>query len=111
MGRGAHGLHLAFYAAPPGRSSGDARAGSAGSIGRRRGNDCMTTLAYRDRQPEVMDQPGLSQESHRSALAALGRINFLSATAGALFAPLARLHGELGARKLRILDVASGGGD
>jgi SAM-dependent methyltransferase len=71
----------------------------------------MAALKNRHRQPEVMDQPGLSPEEHRRALAALGRVNFLSATAGSLYGPLARLHGELGARKLRILDVASGGGD
>lgn len=71
----------------------------------------MGWLTQRQRQPEVMDQPGLSPTRHRQALRALGRINFLSATAGAFFAPLARLHAELRAAKLRILDVASGGGD
>jgi 2-polyprenyl-3-methyl-5-hydroxy-6-metoxy-1,4-benzoquinol methylase len=58
-----------------------------------------------------MDQPDLSPARHRHALDALARVNFLSNTAGTLFVPLARLHDELGTPKLRILDVASGGGD
>lgn len=71
----------------------------------------MGSLARRDRQPEVMDQPGLAPERHRHALGALARVNFLSATAGAFFRPLVKLQERLGTPTLRVLDVASGGGD
>lgn len=71
----------------------------------------MAWLHCRDRQPEVMDQPGLDTQCHRHALTALGRINLLSASASTFFGPLRRLQAELQAPKLRILDVASGGGD
>ncbi|MFO0844217.1 MAG: methyltransferase domain-containing protein [Gemmataceae bacterium] len=71
----------------------------------------MVWLSRRDRRPEVMDQPGLDPARHRQALAALRRINRLSRSAAALFGPLAGLHADLATAKLRVLDVASGGGD
>ena len=64
----------------------------------------------RCREQEIMDQPGLDPPRHRAALAALGRINFVSASAGIVWAPLQRLAQRLN-RTVRVLDIASGGGD
>jgi SAM-dependent methyltransferase len=69
----------------------------------------------RHRHPELMDQPGLDDAEHRQALAALGRINRLSGTARALW-PLVReecgkLRATSDASPVRLLDLATGGGD
>lgn len=67
----------------------------------------MTT---RDVQPEMMDQPDLSPDLHRTALAALGLINRFSRTEAVLWAPIRSL--ALAERRtIRVLDVACGGGD
>ena len=55
-----------------------------------------------------MDDPSLDPALHTGALTGLERINAVSATARALWGPLARLAG---ARPLRVLDLACGGGD
>lgn len=57
-----------------------------------------------------MDQPDLSPGRHHGALRGLARINFFSRSSGILWPPLAALACRLG-RPVRILDVASGGGD
>jgi SAM-dependent methyltransferase len=62
-------------------------------------------------QPEVMDQPGLDPGLHRQALAGLRRINFWGRSAGILWPPLATAARAVAPRPLRVLDVASGGGD
>jgi SAM-dependent methyltransferase len=62
-------------------------------------------------RPEVMDQPGLDPRLHLQALRGLRRINFWSGSAGILWPPLARLGQSLSPRPLRVLDLASGGGD
>ncbi|MGQ0636396.1 MAG: methyltransferase domain-containing protein [Planctomycetaceae bacterium] len=70
------------------------------------------TLEQRDRQPEVMDQPGLSPELHAQALASLRRINRLSCVARSVWRPIRALLREPDALIApRILDVACGGGD
>src|SRR4051794_30045845 len=66
----------------------------------------MGLLGRRDRQPEVMDQPGLPIGDHERALAGLSRINFVSATAASYHAVLRGLPAPL-----RVLDIACGGGD
>jgi 2-polyprenyl-3-methyl-5-hydroxy-6-metoxy-1,4-benzoquinol methylase len=71
----------------------------------------MTPLRERNLQPELMDQPELDPRSHARALAALRRVNVLSCTASIVWSairPLARSQPD---RPLRVLDVASGGGD
>jgi SAM-dependent methyltransferase len=65
----------------------------------------------RRHQPEVMDQPGLDPRLHRQALAGLRRINFWGRSAGILWPPLAAAARAVGPRPLRVLDLASGGGD
>ncbi len=71
----------------------------------------MAWLRHRQRRPELMDQPGLDPSEHRRALRALQRINWLSASATSLFGPLRKLPPISATTPLRILDVASGGGD
>jgi 2-polyprenyl-3-methyl-5-hydroxy-6-metoxy-1,4-benzoquinol methylase len=69
-------------------------------------------LAERDRRPELMDQPGLDSETHRRALSGLRAANVISRTSqvlwrGIMEAGIVRDNGP----PLRILDVATGGGD
>jgi SAM-dependent methyltransferase len=68
-------------------------------------------LSQRRRRPEVMDQPGLSPPRHARALRGLARINFWSGSAGILWRPLADLSRRAGSGRLRVLDLATGGGD
>lgn len=65
----------------------------------------------RRREPEWMDQPGLDPVLHDQALVGLRRVNRISRTATRLWRPLDYLAKELAGTPLRILDVASGGGD
>lgn len=64
-------------------------------------------LSRRHLQPELMDQPGLDRAAHDGALAALARINALSGSARILWRELR----QQGSAPLRVLDVATGGGD
>ena len=67
-------------------------------------------LEKRVREPEVMDDPGLEERRHFVALEGLARLNRLSAGARHLWPPIHRLAGQLGTDRLRLLDVATGGG-
>ena len=71
----------------------------------------VLSLLQRDKQPEIMDQPGLAAADHEQALRALSRINWISGVAGSLWSPIRRLAEERRGQPLRVLDVASGGGD
>ncbi len=68
---------------------------------------------FRKRRPanEVMDDPELDPELHHQALLGLSRVNQLSATTGQLWRPIRQLADSLGRKDLRILDIATGGGD
>jgi 2-polyprenyl-3-methyl-5-hydroxy-6-metoxy-1,4-benzoquinol methylase len=68
-------------------------------------------LAERDQQPEMMDQPGLPVAQHQDALRGLARINWISRSANILWQPIRRLALTNGGRRLRVLDLATGGGD
>jgi 2-polyprenyl-3-methyl-5-hydroxy-6-metoxy-1,4-benzoquinol methylase len=68
-------------------------------------------LSARDRQPELMDQPGLAAEAHHDALAGLATINRLSFAARALWRPIAARMQAEPKRTWRLLDVACGAGD
>ena len=57
-----------------------------------------------------MDQPGLDIREHRHALAALGRANLVSRTAASLWPRIRRAAAAAQRAPLRLLDVASGGG-
>lgn len=61
-------------------------------------------------EPELMDRQDLDPELRRQALAGLGRINLLSLTSRHVWRPIAAYAREA-ARPIRVLDVASGGGD
>jgi 2-polyprenyl-3-methyl-5-hydroxy-6-metoxy-1,4-benzoquinol methylase len=72
----------------------------------------FATLGERNRQPELMDQPGLDERAHAQALKGLSRINWISRTSAMIWKPIRKLARTAdNARPLRILDVASGGGD
>ena len=71
----------------------------------------VNDLGRRILEPEDIDDPALEKEQLFGALQGLTRINFLSASAGSVWKPMARLAGELRQNRLRILDVATGGGD
>src|SRR5262245_59676921 len=68
-------------------------------------------LRQRFLTPEDIDEPALEKEKLFGALRGLSRIKFLSASAGHIWGPVVRLARELGRKTLRILDVATGGGD
>jgi hypothetical protein len=70
----------------------------------------MALLGARRRRPEIMDQPDLNPAEHAQALRGLARINLFSGSAGILWPALEALARDLG-RPLRILDLATGGGD
>ncbi len=75
-------------------------------LGKRHG-----ALADRLRTPEMMDEPHLDTEVHSQALRGLGRINRLSRSASILWPEIAGLAGRNRGRAIRVLDLASGGGD
>lgn len=62
-------------------------------------------------QPELMDQPGLDPREHAQALEGLRRINRLSRTGTILWSAIAQRAEAGSGRPLRVLDIASGGGD
>ena len=65
----------------------------------------------RDRQPEVMDQPGLDPAEHDRALQGLRRINAISRCVPGLFHQVERLASENPSTQLSVLELACGGGD
>jgi 2-polyprenyl-3-methyl-5-hydroxy-6-metoxy-1,4-benzoquinol methylase len=71
----------------------------------------MPDLSRRHRQPELMDQPNLGADAHRVALRALARVNFLSGSTRILWHPIRDLARKHPTERLRVLDVATGGGD
>ncbi|MGO9108850.1 MAG: methyltransferase domain-containing protein [Thermoguttaceae bacterium] len=70
----------------------------------------LGNLAERCRLAELMDQPDLEPDLHRQALQGLATLNLLSRSVGIVWPRIFRLARQLG-RPVRILDVATGGGD
>jgi len=70
----------------------------------------LTKLHTRRLEPELMDQPDLETHLHSHALDGLRRINRFSRSSAILWRPIHTLC-KRSARPLRILDIASGGGD
>ncbi len=68
-------------------------------------------LQTREWQLELLDDPGLSAAEVKSALAALERLNIISRGAGILWAEIKKLARAQPQQRLRILDLACGGGD
>jgi len=71
----------------------------------------LARLAQRRRRPEMMDQPGLDAGEHARALSGLGRINRVSRSDAIFWPAIAGLARASGGAAVRVLDVASGGGD
>jgi len=71
----------------------------------------MKSLAARDRQPELMDDPNLDPDLHHQALIGLRRVHWISGTIGTIWKPIHDLALQTPGTKLRVLDVACGGGD
>jgi 2-polyprenyl-3-methyl-5-hydroxy-6-metoxy-1,4-benzoquinol methylase len=68
-------------------------------------------LSERCRMPELMDQPDLDVAEHERALRGLARINRLSRSDAILWPSIKRLAHARGGAPIRVLDVATGGGD
>ena len=71
----------------------------------------LSSLSQRRLEPEIMDDPTLSAAAHEEALRALGRINWLSGSAGIFWQPVRALAVTEPTRIWRLLDIATGGGD
>ena len=67
-------------------------------------------MLTRLRVPEMMDDPGLDYASHVEALQGLQRLNSLSSSASSIWREVRKLH-KPGSKPVRVLDIASGGGD
>lgn len=61
--------------------------------------------------PELMDQPELDRALHAHALRGLGRINRVSSSASILWHEIMDLASKEPRRPIRVLDLATGGGD
>jgi 2-polyprenyl-3-methyl-5-hydroxy-6-metoxy-1,4-benzoquinol methylase len=72
----------------------------------------LAFLSRRDRQPELMDQPGLDADTHRHALDGLRTTNSICRTAHVIWRGIMDLNiRPTGGQPLRVLDIAAGGGD
>ncbi len=73
----------------------------------------MTSLLFATRRlrPEVMDQPQLGAAEHVCALRGLRRLNRASGVAATLWREINRRLRPASGKSLRLLDIASGGGD
>jgi 2-polyprenyl-3-methyl-5-hydroxy-6-metoxy-1,4-benzoquinol methylase len=71
----------------------------------------FSSLSRRHKQTEWMDQPGLPAIEHRQALAGLARLNWISGSSRILWPPLRRLSQIHPGKRIRVLDLACGGGD
>jgi len=68
-------------------------------------------MLHRQLEPEIMDDPQLEASRHVGALRGLSRINWLSNSVGHVWGPIAKLAKEKQLTKVRVLDIATGGGD
>jgi len=70
-----------------------------------------TNLQERSRNPEIMDDPDLEAHRHMAALNGLSRINRVTGSVGEVWSAIAPLIGRDHREPLRVLDIATGGGD
>ncbi|QDV83868.1 methyltransferase domain-containing protein [Planctomycetes bacterium TBK1r] len=68
-------------------------------------------LKTRDRQDEWMDEPDIDSTLHADALRGLSRVNRLSGAVRSIWNPIAEVARKRTGGPIRVLDVASGGGD
>ena len=71
----------------------------------------LSTLACRERIPELMDDPALDPLEHRRALVGLARLNRYSGSTAVLWKPLVEFARRRPEQLIRVLDVATGSGD
>jgi 2-polyprenyl-3-methyl-5-hydroxy-6-metoxy-1,4-benzoquinol methylase len=71
----------------------------------------LNSFKERRRRPEIMDDPDLEPARHVPALTALSRINWISGSGRIIGKPLLALAKTHPGRVLRVLDIATGGGD
>ncbi len=71
----------------------------------------MAIFSERHLAPEIMDQPGLDPSRHRTALRGLSRVNRISGTAATLWSRIRTVRPIDPESRLRVLDLACGGGD
>ena len=65
----------------------------------------------RIRVPELMDDPGLAPSLHHQALQGLERLNIISASVDLLWSQLRLIPRDTKGNALRVLNIATGGGD
>lgn len=70
----------------------------------------LPDLSVRRRRAEIMDDPGLDRDRHLQALRGLARINRISLAGARVWREVADLGPGCGGR-VRVLDLACGGGD
>src|ERR1700722_14763907 len=70
----------------------------------------LSRLQTREQIPELMDVPGVDPAEHDRALKGIARVNRITGSAEVLWPSIYELAKSRG-RGLRILDVATGGGD
>jgi 2-polyprenyl-3-methyl-5-hydroxy-6-metoxy-1,4-benzoquinol methylase len=68
-------------------------------------------MRQRHRVAEIMDNPEIDRGAHVQALRGLRRINRFSGSVSCLWKPIAAESRRAGGRTIRVLDLASGGGD
>jgi 2-polyprenyl-3-methyl-5-hydroxy-6-metoxy-1,4-benzoquinol methylase len=68
-------------------------------------------LSVRNRQPELMDEPSVSAGSLIATLKGLHRVNIVTLSARLMWPDLVAAARRQPNRSIRVLDVASGGGD
>ncbi len=72
----------------------------------------VSKLRTRRREAELMDDPGLPESAHVSALRGLARINFVSRTVASLWPTIAAMaKAKRPGSRLSVLDLACGGGE
>jgi 2-polyprenyl-3-methyl-5-hydroxy-6-metoxy-1,4-benzoquinol methylase len=71
----------------------------------------LADVRQRHVEPEVMDDPQLDEARHHAALRGLERINRWSGSVRILWPAIRALARELAPQPVRVLDIASGGGD
>ena len=68
-------------------------------------------MLTRNRIPELMDDPVLDRTAHAEALEGLARLNRLSGAENLIWRELCQLAKRTNTKKLRLLDIATGGAD
>ncbi|MGH9548777.1 MAG: methyltransferase domain-containing protein, partial [Terriglobales bacterium] len=62
-------------------------------------------------EDELMDDPALAEDQHIAALRSLSRLNAFSNSAQLLWNEIKKSAGRNAGEKIRVLDIATGGGD